>query len=235
MKENETRGSSVLDPVHWKGDALAQTWVDRRILATLSNWLDEVGLRPRSLSEVVRLTLEQVTEALVDRGDVDMVSDPSQATWVLESKYRAKLNPGGRGKKNLLHNIMLSERKREQALQSTGAVTRTSSDKRVRIDTADIEEAKKAIESARSALSNKYQGLDSDGLDKLLTESGKAERKINMEVVDKDPSIKKLMKSDVARQKTTEEMDEDGKRIEEKDKKLLDQMDSCNLSNAENG
>ena len=39
-KEDSTRGSSLINPLNYKGDVLVQVWVDSRVLATLCRWLD---------------------------------------------------------------------------------------------------------------------------------------------------------------------------------------------------
>lgn len=115
MSENlrdETRGSSKMNPVKYKGDALVQVWVDSRVLATLSNWLDIEGNFTRFLSEVIRDSLQVLCDSLVENGKAVMIDDTVEARKLLERKYRVNLNPKGRGKKNKLHNIVLSEKRK---------------------------------------------------------------------------------------------------------------------------
>lgn len=105
---NETRGSSRLDPVQYKGDVVAQCWIDSRVIATLSEWLDGQGVDVRKMSEVVRVSLELLCEHLTRERVVEIVDDTGEARRMLERKYRVNLNPCGRGMKNVLHNLALT-------------------------------------------------------------------------------------------------------------------------------
>jgi hypothetical protein len=87
--------------------------MDSRVLATISNWLDGTDEIPRHLSHVVRRPLELLTAQLVDEGEVEMVDDTSLARFMLERKYNVNLNKGGRGKKNVVHNQVLSDSRRK--------------------------------------------------------------------------------------------------------------------------
>lgn len=114
-KEDCTDGQfSILNPVTFKGDTLVQVWMDSRELATISKWLDKNGNYTRFLSEVVKEGIHMICEELVSEGEVALVEDTAEARNMLERKYRINLNPSGRGEKNALHNIILSERKREE-------------------------------------------------------------------------------------------------------------------------
>jgi len=114
-KEDSTKGSSLIQPLNYKGDVLTQAWVDSRVLATLSNWLDSKGFYARSMSEVARRPLEVLMEHLVETGQVNVVDDTVVARELLAKRYRVKLNRGGRGGKNVLHNQVLSEQRAELA------------------------------------------------------------------------------------------------------------------------
>lgn len=115
-KEDCTDGRfSILNPIRFKGDVVVQVWIDSRELATISEWLDKEGSYTRFLSEVVKDSLHMLCREIVESGEVDMVEDTNEARYMLEKKYRVNLNPKGvgdtrRGEKNVLHNIVLSER-----------------------------------------------------------------------------------------------------------------------------
>lgn len=113
-KEDSTRGRSLLIPKSYKRDSLVQVWIDRRKLAVLSQWLDESGLVTRHLSDVLRFTIDQVVEKLITDGIVRKVEFTDEATRILESKYQTELNTGGKGEKNLLHNMQLDEIRRSR-------------------------------------------------------------------------------------------------------------------------
>jgi len=113
-----TKGKSRLDPKEYKPDALVQVWLDRRKLALLSKWIDSDGgyngRQTKWLSEVVRFTLDMVVEMLTNEGwELEGVAESSQ---LLERKYGIKpggLNPGGKGGKNKLNNLLLDGRRGE--------------------------------------------------------------------------------------------------------------------------
>ncbi len=112
-KEDSTKGASILKPINYKGDILTQCWIDSRILATLNNWLEANGYRPRSLSDLVRRPLEVLVEHLVSSGQAKMIEDTNDARNMLQAMYRIKLNRGGRGGKNILHNQILTDERKE--------------------------------------------------------------------------------------------------------------------------
>ena len=112
-KVDSTRGSSLINPISYKGDVLVQVWVDSRVLATLTRWLEREGTYPRFMSEVVRIPLEMMAKYAVDVDGADMVEDTGEARTLLERRFHINLNRGGRGGKNILHNQVLSERIKE--------------------------------------------------------------------------------------------------------------------------
>lgn len=112
-KEDSTKGSSVINPLNYKGDVLVQTWVDSRVLATLCKWLDTQGVHSQHMSQVVRKPLEILVAFLVDNGDVSLVDDTLRARNILSTRFGIDLNRGGRGNKNVQHNIVLSSRRQD--------------------------------------------------------------------------------------------------------------------------
>lgn len=106
---DSTKGSSVINPLNYKGDVLVQVWVDSRVLATLCRWMDGKGQYTRFMSQVVRRPLEVLVGFLVDSGEVELSDDTVESRRMLENRYQVKLNRGNRGGKNVLHNIVLSE------------------------------------------------------------------------------------------------------------------------------
>ena len=112
-KEDSTKGGSLMVPVSYKGDVLVQVWMDSRVLATISQWLDTERNYTRFLSEVVKSAMQILCNHIVETEVVKMIDDTVDARTLLEAKYRVNLNPEGRGLKNKLHNITLSERRKE--------------------------------------------------------------------------------------------------------------------------
>ena len=110
-KEDSTKGKAMLNPKTYKGDVLVQAWIDSRQLAMLSVWLDNNDRRTRYMSDIVKFTIEEVVRQLVDAEEVEKIELSSQGRLMLECKYRTQLNPGGRGKTNVLHNLVLDERR----------------------------------------------------------------------------------------------------------------------------
>ena len=119
---DSTRGKSMIDPKSYKADVYCQSWLNSRMLATLSVWLDNNGLVTRHLSDVVRLTMDQVLRHIVDNGSVQLIEDTKEARELLEMKYRVNLNPNNRGEKNLIHNMTLDERRREYSRDANQAI-----------------------------------------------------------------------------------------------------------------
>ena len=115
-KEDSTKGKSLMvRPRNYKGDAMVQVWVDSRVLATLSVWLDDNGQGTRFMSEVVRDSLKVLCNYLVETKQATIVDHTTDARELLERKYRVELNPSGRGMKNVLHNKLISEKRVEMS------------------------------------------------------------------------------------------------------------------------
>lgn len=108
---DSTKGNSTLDPIDYKGDVMVQVWLDSRMLATLSNWLEGLGDYPRFMSEVVRWPLEVLVEHLISEGKLSMVDETSVARRMLQGRYRINLNKSDRGRRNVEHNQALSDRR----------------------------------------------------------------------------------------------------------------------------
>ena len=114
---DSTKGHSMINPLNYKGDVLVQVWVDSRVLATLCGWLDSKGVYPVYLSQVVRRPLEVLTDVLVNSREVKLVDDTVEARTILQRRFKVDLSRGGRGTKNVMHNIELSI-KREDLSES---------------------------------------------------------------------------------------------------------------------
>ena len=112
IKEDSTRGRSYIRPKRYKRDALVQVWMDRRKIAMLSVWLDKNGYETRFMSEVLKWTVEIVANEIVKRGEIEEIELTEDANAILK-KYRVDLNPGGRGEKNLTHNLVLDGKRSE--------------------------------------------------------------------------------------------------------------------------
>ena len=111
--EDSTKGGSLINPLNYKGDVLVQVWMDSRVLATLCRWLDNAGFHSRFMSQVVRRPLEVLAESMVEKGEVQIVDDTAEARKILERRFNVDLNRGGRGAKNVAHNVVLSARRAE--------------------------------------------------------------------------------------------------------------------------
>ena len=117
-KVDSTRGEAFVDPRTFKGDVLVQVWVDSRVIATLSEWIDNTGNSTRYMSEVVKGILNAVLVQVVESGEVEMIEWSDDARELLEKKYRVNLNPGGRGMRNVIHNQVLTDRIRRSDIEA---------------------------------------------------------------------------------------------------------------------
>ena len=113
--EDSTKGKSRVNPLNYKGDVLVQVWVDSRVLATLCNWLDRSGYYPNYMSQVVRKPLEAMVELLIKEGGTQLVDNTIEARDMLQKRFKVDLSRGGRGTKNVMHNVELSIRREELA------------------------------------------------------------------------------------------------------------------------
>ena len=107
--EDSTRGKAISNPRTYKDDGLVQAWVDKRKLAMLSEWLERGGVRTRHMSDVLKYTIDIVVEQLVENKTIDKIEFTSDAEQLLNMRYKANLNPSGRGERNRMHNLQLDE------------------------------------------------------------------------------------------------------------------------------
>lgn len=119
--EDSTKGASKHMPKTYKGDVMAQVWLESRKLATLCKWLDKIGVSTRFLSEVVRETLDMVVDHLIETGTVEMVEFTEDARDMLQRRYRVKLNVTDgdgilRGGKNIHHNLHLDHARKKKVV-----------------------------------------------------------------------------------------------------------------------
>jgi len=114
-KEDTTKGSSIINPLNYKGDVLVQVWLDSRVLATLSQWLENHGTYTNHLSQTVRRPLEILVDLLINSGDANLIDNTVEARNLLNRRYGIDLNRGGRGTKNIMHNIALSIKREDLA------------------------------------------------------------------------------------------------------------------------
>ena len=177
-KEDSTKGRAITEPINYKGDVMVQVWLDSRLLATLSNMLDNNGYFTRYMSEVVRETLELYMESAINSGLVKMVEDTGNARELLSRKYRIKLNKVDRGKRNILHNMILSERRIKDGMEklrrkgndidneATGLIEKSRLDSVVKraLDTYNEEfGAKKDVEENEKRI-NELMDVGEDGI-----------------------------------------------------------------------
>jgi len=101
-----------------KNDSVVQTRCKRTTLATLVLYLESKdGYIPRSISELVRDTLEGMEEMVIAAG-ASRVEDTSAATRILTERGFGILNTSSRGKKNLWNNLIIEDRRIERTPDS---------------------------------------------------------------------------------------------------------------------
>jgi len=93
----------------YRKDAFVQAWVDRRYVATLIRWLEDQGVPPRFMSDVVNSTIATMVDALVKQDKVKLVQFTAEADQVISRTIQTKLNPSSRGLKNYKYNLELDD------------------------------------------------------------------------------------------------------------------------------
>ena len=145
FKEDSTRGKNPLvRPKTYKGDSFVQVWLDRRKVALISIWLDKNEMKTRFMSDVVRMALDQLYNHLVNSGEMQEL-DTVTAGNILEMKYKVDLNPSGRGQRNLIHNMVLSEKIEEQKIADKKRLMSSMEDSETCVQNQDDDEIEPAI------------------------------------------------------------------------------------------
>lgn len=252
VEDSTVGGSRVgIHPIKYKGDVLTQVWIDSRLLATLSKWLEKEGNYPRYLSEIVKIPLEILVRHLINLGEIDMIDDTSVARDMLRKKYRVKLNPRGRdskviGGRNVLHNQMLSENRKELGGKIDASVVSNEQsehtplfEKRKHFTEAEeqvlLRHAGRELDRIRNAKSSEKVDVDNeekkkddskvveqhtsyDATPEVVAKWKEGDRKYESE--DGDSVVVK--KGDLAKPATSEELEDKLLDREKKDKKQLD-------------
>ena len=252
--EDSTKGKADVNPKRYKGDVYTQAWMDARKLATLSIWLDDAGYRTRFLSEVVKFTIDMVLEHLIDSGNVKMIEFTEEARDILEAKYRTNLNPGGRGKRNVLHNMVLDDRRKGMKTgeyRSDSNFTHNFEDREnLSVQTKDDKQPKnnRAIDNVSKEDLNKMVEIMDEKKYETEVESAKkalektkanatygediggGERVIIVKPVKGNPDEKDMeeYKERERKRKKDEELDKKDKRLERREEKLLNKQDELN-------
>jgi len=152
-KEDSTRGWALMIPKRYKDDTLVQTWVQRTKLASIVSAMSD-RTRPRSMSEVLRWCIDNTYEQLLRNGEVKEFSI-QLATDYLQSMFRIDLNPGDKGKRNLLHNLVLEDRENEakaklrKPIETVDRCEVSEDDPWVKIARDKMKEVKEAQERAK--------------------------------------------------------------------------------------
>ena len=112
--QDSTKGAALLSGAKtYKRDVLMQVWMQSRHLATLLNWLESNGRRVRFRSEIVQFTVEEIVRHLRDSKGCDIVEFTEDARNTLDERFGVQSNPKERGMKNVLHNMILDDRRKE--------------------------------------------------------------------------------------------------------------------------
>lgn len=170
-KIDSTRGKCIMEPRTYKGDVLTQVWIDARVLATLSEWLDGSGQVTRFMSEVVKIPLAVLVEHLTESGEAEMIDDTVVARDMLVRKYRVNLNPDERGGKNILHNIQLSDRRK-----SLG-------DRLIQRQRVEIEDVSVPVETVREVYEHDYSMPSSEEIIAYEREKARIDFEKNQEKI----------------------------------------------------
>jgi len=101
-----TKGSAPLNPARYEKDALIQVWVDRRDLANIAMYLEANGRKVRFLAEIVRFSIELTSEKIKESG-MEFFSETGAANKYITDRFQTNLNPGGKGNKNLVNNLLM--------------------------------------------------------------------------------------------------------------------------------
>lgn len=189
-KEDSTKGGSLINPVSYKGDVMVQVWMDSRVLATLCKWLENEGEIPRFLSHVVKMPLEMLADHLVKEGRIEMVDDTKEARMLLEGRFHVGLNKGKRGKKNLMHNIVLSS-KRGTDLGSRGEeIDYTKHDVDEPIEMLSQEEVRAKYFKEQTEMKIAIEKEKQKAIDGGLVVEGGNSPVVSSSLIDNDPPVK---------------------------------------------
>lgn len=101
-----TKGSSRFAPTRYEKDAVTQVWLDRRILATVCAYMEKNGEKPKFISEIIRFCVEAVNQLIVAQGGM-FFDKTADATAFLEDRFGDVMNKRGKGRKNLMNNLLM--------------------------------------------------------------------------------------------------------------------------------
>lgn len=95
-----------LNPTRYERDFLVQVWIDRRDLATICSYMDNHNMRPKYVADIIRFCVEN-QKALAAIHGATPVEKTGEANEYLKFRFGVDTNPGGKGKKAYLQNLIL--------------------------------------------------------------------------------------------------------------------------------
>jgi hypothetical protein len=132
-------------------DAVVQSRIDKRYLATATRWYMKENNLPMTISELIRYVIEDFVHVLVDNGKIEFIEESEIARQLLEELYRSRvLNPSRRGIRNEYSNLLLDDVERNPRIVSKSPEHEKVSDsllasirRGLQAEPIDIEAAKK--------------------------------------------------------------------------------------------
>lgn len=103
---SSNRGKSALKPTRNERDSLVQCWVNRKDLATIGLYMESKGVKIHHMADILTFSIETV-RSIVLKANGTYVDSTEKATAYLSDRFKVNLNPGGRGQKNLITNLLL--------------------------------------------------------------------------------------------------------------------------------
>lgn len=103
---------SLVSGMPMLGDVNVQVLIDSRVMMSLCQWLESNGEVVRYFSDIVKESLYILADNLVGNG-LELEEDTNVAKDYLEYRFGVNLNRGGKGKRNLLENMRISNRNKE--------------------------------------------------------------------------------------------------------------------------
>lgn len=85
-------------------DAVVQTALNRKMLAKAALHFQRNGVMLRSMSELLR-EIVTIFDAIIDQQGAEAVETTEEATSILQSMFKASLNPGDKYLKSFLRNL----------------------------------------------------------------------------------------------------------------------------------
>ena len=141
--DDRVRGDERDDALY-KRDSFLQCYVDRRYLATILKFMEDIE-PPRSISDLGGMAIQFLSELIVKEFEAEPIHYTKEADKIIYRKFRNNLNKDGRGGSKKLYNLELDAARKRKVAERLQANERKGSEEMDELSRKEQEEMENIV------------------------------------------------------------------------------------------